>query len=229
MQLSMQKGGQIGLADTATQHTLRGAGFSQAREQVAAQLRDVVRPTVGQRMLGRMPKGLDGIEFRCIGREALQMQSGILTTEVMQSLAAVDRRPIPDQHDMPPQMLEQVPEEVLYLVGGDVLGVEPEVEPQSLAPGADRQATDHRDAGVVVAVTDHRGLAHRCPGAPDSGGQHEAGFVGEDDMRTQPRSVFFTLGQSLRFHSSMRASSRSSAWRSGFWQLKPKSCSRRAT
>jgi hypothetical protein len=34
---------------------------------------------------------------------------------------------------------------------------------------------------------------------------------------TQPRSVFFTRGQCLRFHRSIFSSSRSKALRSGFW------------
>jgi len=229
MQRSEQKRGQIGLRDAAAQYPLRCAGFSQAREQRAAELRDVVWPAVGQRMLCGMPRGFDGIEFRGISRQLLQMQPGILIAEIIQPFGMMDRRTIPDYNDVPAQMPEQVPEKVVHLIVRDVLGVEPEVEPQPTALGADRQAADHRDSGMVVVVANHRSLAHRRPGASDGRDQHEAGFVGEDDVGTQPRSVFFTRGQSLRFHCSMRASSRSSARRSGFWQLKPKSCSRRAT
>jgi hypothetical protein len=39
----------------------------------------------------------------------------------------------------------------------------------------------------------------------------------------QPSGVFFTLGQTDRFHSAMAASSRSTARRSGFWWLQPSS------
>jgi hypothetical protein len=41
------------------------------------------------------------------------------------------------------------------------------------------------------ALVEDRGLADRRPGAPHRGDQHEAGFVDEDDVGTQPRSVFF--------------------------------------
>jgi hypothetical protein len=40
--------------------------------------------------------------------------------------------------------------------------------------------------------------AARRPSAPD-GGQHAAGFVGEDDAGSRPRSVLLAFGQSLRF------------------------------
>jgi len=218
------------LRDAAAQYALRSTSLAQACKQGAAKFRDVVRATVGQRMFRGMPRGLDGIEFRRVGRQLLQVQPWpVSAAEVTEPLGMMDRRPIPDDKDMPTQMLEQVPKEVLYFIAGDVLRVEPEVEAQPTSLGADRQTTDHRDPGMVVAVVNDGGLPHRRPGPPDGRDQHEAGFVGEDDVRTQPRSVFFTLGQSLRFHWAMRASSRSSARRSGFWQLKPKSCSRRAT
>lgn len=55
----------------------------------------------------------------------------------------IDGRTIPDHKDVPAQMLEQILEEALYLIERDVLGMEPEVEPQPMALGADRQIADH--------------------------------------------------------------------------------------
>lgn len=156
------------------------------------------------------------------------MKSRVLVAERLQAFPVVDRGTVPDDDDVAAQMLEQVPEKVVHLIARDVLGVQPEVEPEPAALRADRQAADDRDAGMVVAVVDDGCLTDPRPGAPNGRYQHEARFVGKDDVRTQPRSVFFTRGQSLRFHSSMRASLRSSARLSGFWQLKPNSCSRRA-
>jgi hypothetical protein len=43
-------------------------------------------------------------------------------------------------------------------------------------------------------------------------------------MGCQPCGVFFTRGQTDRFHSAMVASSRSMARRSGFWWLQPIWC-----
>lgn len=216
------------MRDATAQYTLGGTSFSQAAKQSATELRNIVWLTVRQGMFRGMPRGFDRIEFRCVGGQFLQMQARVLVAELMQALPVVDRRTVPDDDDMAAKMFEQVPEKVLNLIARDVLRVKPEVEPKPPAFRADRQAADDRDPGVVVAVPDDRGLTHPRPGTPDGGDQHEARFVGKDDVRTQPRSVFFTRGQSLRFHCSIRASSRSSARLSGFWQLKPKSCSRRA-
>jgi hypothetical protein len=43
-------------------------------------------------------------------------------------------------------------------------------------------------------------------------------------VRTQPRGVFFTRGQTVRFHSAIACSLRSAARRSGFWWLQPNWC-----
>ena len=228
MQYSRQKRGQIRLRDAAAQNALGGASFSQATKKSATELRNIVGLTVRERVLHGMPGGFDRVEFGCVGGQFLQVQARISMAELLQSLAVVDRGTVPNDEHMAAQMFEQVPKKVLHLIARDILCVKPEVEPNPPAFRTDRQTADDRDPGVVVAVSDDRSLTHQRPGTPDSWNQHEARFVGEDDVRTQPRSVFFTRGQSLRFHCLIRASSRSSARLSGFWQLKPKSCSRRA-
>lgn len=216
------------MSDAAAQNALGRARLSEAGQQRATELRDVVGLTIGEWMLGSVPGRFDRIEFRRVCGQLLQLQTRILVAECLQPFAIVDCGTIPNDDDMAAQMLEQVPEKVLDLVARDVLGVQSKVESEPSTLRTDRQAANDRDPAMVVAVADERSVPDLRPGAPDSRNQHEAGFVGEDDVRTQPRSVFFTRGQSLRFHSSMPASLRSSARLSGFWQLKPNSCSRRA-
>lgn len=193
MEGSTQEKGQVRLRDATPQHTWGATGVSQACDQRSAKFSDVVGPAIGQRMPGCMPRGLDGIELRRVDRQLLQMQERILAAEVLQRLVAMDRRPVPYHKDTPAQMLEQVPEEVFDFIGGDVLGLGCEVEPQSRALGADRQAANHRDPGMVVAVANDRRLALRRPSAPERECQLEAGFVGGDDVCTLPRSVFLIV------------------------------------
>ena len=88
---------------------------------------------------------------------------------------------------------------------------------QMLALRADRDSRDDRDLVPSVAMPMHRSLAARGPSLDDMRDQQEPGFVREDDMGAQPRSVFFTRGQSFRFHCSIASSSRSIARFSGFW------------
>src|SRR5208337_1394103 len=85
----------------------------------------------------------------------------------------------------------------------------------------DGNTRNSRDPIMTIPMEDDRGLSHRTPGLVDRGNQEEARFVDEDEMGCQPCGVFFTRGQTDRFHSSMAASSRSRARRSGFWWLQP--------
>src|SRR4030065_1039956 len=89
---------------------------------------------------------------------------------------------------------------------------------------ADGDASDGRDAVVTIPMMQNRRLPHRAPGFADRRDQEEARFVDKDEMGCQPCGVFFTRGQTDRFHSAMAGSSRSRARRSGFWWLPPLRC-----
>jgi hypothetical protein len=106
----------------------------------------------------------------------------------------------------------------------DVVFIQQAIERTTQALGADGNAGDRGDPIVTIAVTHHRGLAHRTPRFPYGGDQEEPGFVDEDDVGRQPCGVFFTAGHTVRFHSAMAVSSRSTARRSGFWWLQPNWC-----
>src|SRR5512136_63387 len=90
--------------------------------------------------------------------------------------------------------------------------------------GADGNPRDSRDPVMTISMKHDRGLSHRTPGLMDRRDQEEARFVDKDEMGCQPCGVFFTWGQTDRFHFSMAASSRSMARRSGFWWLQPSWC-----
>ena len=122
------------------------------------------------------------------------------------------------------QMAQQVTEELTDFLLADVLEVELIEKAQALLFRADRDSRDHGNLVAPVAVTDHRRLTTRRPGLGDMGDQEEPGFVGKDDMGAQPRSVFFTRGQSCFFQRAMVFSSRSTARVSGFWWLQLKLC-----
>jgi len=220
------------LANAAAQISLRATQLVQAVEQVDTELLDVVRSAIGQRMFGKVPSCLDRVELRGVGRQTLKVQAWVTCAqgrEVRVRAGCVDRGAIPDHDDVSAKMLEQVPEKIVDLLVRDILRMQTEVETQAPALGADRQPADDGDASVVIPMPHDRGQPDGCLGAPDGRDQHEAGFVGKDDVGTQPRSVFFTRGQPRRFHCSIRFSSRSMARRSGFWQVKPRPCRSRAT
>ena len=109
-----------------------------------------------------------------------------------------------------------MPEEFTDLAVLDVLRVTPEVQADAPTLGRNGDARDHGDAIMPVAMVNAGRLTARSPGLSYRGNQEEARLVDEDDVGTQPRSVFFTRSQSLRFHRSIFSSSRSRARRSGF-------------
>jgi len=84
------------------------------------------------------------------------------------------------------------------------------------ARGAHGDAGDGGDPVVTISIPHEGGLPHRAPRFSDRGDQEEAGFVDKDDMGCQPRGVFFTRGQTVRFHAAIAVSSRSTARLSGF-------------
>lgn len=103
----------------------------------------------------------------------------------------------------------------------DIILVQLAVERTMEAFGTDGDAGDGRDAVVTIPMVQNRRLSYRAPGFADRRGQEEARFVDKDEMGCQPCGVFFTRGQTDRFHSAMAGSSRSRARRSGFWWLQP--------
>lgn len=117
---------------------------------------------------------------------------------------------------MPADVAEEVPQEDDHGLALDVVGVEVAVQDTMASPGTDGDAGDRGDPVVTQAVADHGRLADGAPGLVDRRNQEEAGFVDKDEVGCQPRGVFFTAGQTVRFQCAMAASSRSSARRSGF-------------
>ena len=179
--------------------------------------REVVGPTVGQTPFGVGPDGFVGVELRGVGRKVFEMQSGKLAADFPNRFSFVNAGVVPDDEDVPAKVAQQVPEEFADLVVANVLCVALEVQADAPTPGSNREARDHRDAIMPVVMMNEGRLSARSPGLSHRGNQEEARLVDEDDVGTQPRSVFFTRGQFVRFQRSMTSSFRSSARRSGFW------------
>ena len=213
----------------AAQSGLIGARLAQSFQQRAAEIVDVLSATVGERVRGGMPGGFDGVGLRGIGGEPLQIQPRVFAQQLAQGPRIVDGGAVPHHDHVAAQMAQQIRERIVDLLLRYILRMHPKVEPQSPSLGAHRQPANHRDASTTVIVANDRRLPDSCPGAPYWRNHHEAGFVAKDDVGTQPRNVFFTCGHRVRSHCSIFCSSRSSARRSGFWQLNPSSCNSRAT
>jgi len=205
------------LVDASPKAALGSLDVSQRAAEVATHDGEVVRATVCETPFGVGPDGLVGVELRSVGRKQLEMEPREPVADLADPFALVDAGVVPDHDDRPAEMAQQVAKKAADLVVPDVLRVAPEVQADPPAAGRNGDSRDHRDAIMPVAMTEDGRLPARRPGLSNRGDQEEARLVDEDDVGTQPLSVFFTRGQCSRFHRSIFSSSRSKARRSGFW------------
>lgn len=190
---------------------------------------DIIRPSIGQGTFGELPNSLIRIEFRRIGGKPLEPESGDGPAQGTHGIPFVDLAVVPKHDHRPPEVPQELTEEVTGFRLANVLPVELVIEADPAASRADRNPGDHRDSVATVAVVMNRCLAAGGPGAPHPRNQQGARFVNEDEVGPQPCSVFFTRDQSVFFHCAIRSSSRSRARRSGFCGLHPRPCIKRPT
>lgn len=142
----------------------------------------------------------------------------------------VDLGVVQQEEDGPAEVTQQVAEGEDDVSGTEVLvELAAEVQPAVPPARAEREGGKDGDPVMTLPVAEYGGAASGRPGTPYQRRQLEAGFIQEDEVGAQPPGVFFTRGQTTRFHRSMAASSRSSARRSGFWGLQPIWCRSRPT
>ena len=202
--------------DASSKAALGPLDVSQCAAKMTTHGEDVVGATVGETPFGVGPDGFVGVELRGVGRKEFKMQSRESATDFPNPFSFVNAGVVPDHDDVPAEMAQQVSEEFAHLVVPDVLRVALEVQADAPAAGRNGNSRDHGDAIMPVAMMNDGRLPTGSPGLSHRGNQEEARLVDEDDVGTQPRSVFFTRGQFSRFQRSIFSSSRSRARRSGF-------------
>jgi hypothetical protein len=202
--------------DASSKAALGPLDVSQRAAKMTTHDGDVIGATVGETPLGVGPDGFVGVELRGVGRKEFEMQSRKSSTDFPNPFSFVNAGVVPDHDDVPAEVVQQVSEKFAHLIVPDVLRVALEVQADAPTPGRNGEAGDHGNAIMPVAMMNDGRLPTGRPGLSHRGDQEEARLVDEDDVGTQPRSVFFTRGQLLRFQRSIFSSSRSRARRSGF-------------
>ena len=202
--------------DASSKAALGPLDVSKRAAKMTTHAGDVVGATVGETPFGVGPDGFVGVELRGVGREEFEMQSREPATDFPNPFSFMNAGVVPDHDDVPAEVAQQVSEEFAHLVVSDVFRVALEVQTDAPTPGRNGEARDHGDTVMPVAMMNEGRLTARSPGLSHRGDQEEARLIDEDDVGTQPRSVFFTRSQSLRFQRSIFSSSRSRARRSGF-------------
>lgn len=169
------------------------------------------------------------IELGRVAWKIFQVQSRVPGMEFTDGWPLVNFSVIPQDDHVVTQMAQHLTQERADLRLPDVARVETEVEADVESSRTHGQAGNDGDLAMLVSVAHDGGLPARGPGAAHRADQLEARLVNEDEVRAQVGSPFFMRGHCSCFQAVMRASLRSRARRSGFWQLQSRRCKRRPT
>jgi len=179
-----------------------------------------------------IPGVFDRVQFRCIGRQKLATDGGVIGQELVDGFGPVGIEPIPDEdHGIAVQLAVQLAQESDNQRRSDVgVRMQAEIQMHPVAGWRDTQGGDHRYLAMRSrALGQDRGLAARAPAAAHQRGRQNPAFVEKNQPGFPARGVFFTRGQSCLTHRWMASSSRSIARRVGFCGLKPRPCNSRPT
>jgi len=137
--------------------------------------------------------------------------------------APVDRCAIPNDEYLTGNMALEMAQKLDDLEALDTAGMNLEIEPP------ERQAPDDRKAFPVKGLMQYRGFSTWSPSACPCWARAQATFVNKDEGSPLLLRLFFNVGHSVRCQRRIAFSSRSTARRSGRWQLKPLAPSKRHT
>lgn len=163
------------------------------------------------------PDGFHGIELGGVGRQEEDMESRRGIDELLRDKASMGLGAIPDENDVPWNLILEMPEELPDEIAGDVgVGMEPKIE--SNAPLLRRESQGGYDGDLSMArgalVKERRASSGR-PGATNEGSHHKSALIDEHERSSQARGFFLIRGHSSLIHRLISVSSRSIARRSG--------------
>ena len=176
-----------------------------------------------------IPHAFIWVQFWSISRKGHQVQTRGASKKLLHRIPAMNLAIIEQNNQVAWYLSQELVEECRDFFAMDIVLVELTVQGTTKALRTYRNSRNSGNPVMAIPMDHNRCFSHRTPGLADRGNQEEARFVDKDEMGCQPRGVFFTRGQTDRFHASMAASSRSKARRSGFWWLQPIWCRSLAT
>ena len=170
------------------------------------------------------PHIFDRIEFGCVSRQPFDYEATFGGGHIVfDEHTPVNGCAIPDDQHLPTDMALEMAQKLDDLEALDTAGLNLEIEPP------EGQAPDDRKAFPVEGLMQHRSLPSWSPSAGPRGTCAQPALVNKDDGSPLLPGLFFNAGHSVRCQRRMAFSSRSTARRSGRWQLKPLAPSNRQT
>jgi hypothetical protein len=187
--------------------------------ELRAQVPQAVAAAVAQLdVLELLPDAFLRIEVGRIARQAIQPQPrrGPRGQEILDNLAAVNRRAVPDDQELARDLPQQVAQKA-----DDAGTPEGDGLDHMEQPPFGSNATDDREMIAGQGNPQHRGVPTWSVGPHDTRQQIEPGFVYPDDRTAFGRGFFLSAGQRSVCQAVMAASSRWLARWVGFWTLQP--------
>lgn len=180
------------MGDAGTQESLGTAESLKRTGDIANQDGAIGGLAVGQLVLGPAPHTLGWVELGRVGGEVFETKARVAREQSPDKRAAVDVGAV-EQHDHgAAKMTKQVAQEGHDVGGAEVLvQLAAEVEATATPKGTEGEGGKHRDSIVLLPVAQQGRMTAWRPGAPHAGRQLVSRFVKEDEVGTQPRSVFF--------------------------------------
>jgi len=170
------------------------------------------------------PHILDRIKFGCVSGQPLDDEAAPRGRHIVfDQHAPVDGSTIPDDQQFPRQVPLEVFQKIHHLETFEAARMDLEIK----APQG--QAADDRKTFPIEGLLQHRSLPAWRPSACTRWARAQSAFVDKDNGSALLPGLFFKAGQSTRCQRRMAFSSRSTARRSGRWQLKPLAPSKRQT
>jgi hypothetical protein len=141
--------------------------------QHLTELPHIAGSTVGQVAITARPYELCGIEFGRVSRKVLDLHSGTLPEERRDFSAAMDRAPIPEEHDGTAEMAEQGGEEGADIKAVKRPGLKLQIESNMPPSWGHRERRDCREPVVFVEMVHVRRAAARSPRAGHIGNEQK--------------------------------------------------------
>lgn len=186
---------QFRMINTGLQQSLGTVHPSQGTTQVVPQPLASFMDAVGQISFSMSPHLFHRVQFRCIARESINMQTRLLGQKRLDIPAPVDFAAIPDHEYMTPQMMQQLTQERNNLKASDIVSMEPRVKSQPPASGRNGQDADDRYFVPPVAVSQDRGLANGSPCPTDVGNQQKSTLVEKPQMGPKSFGLFLYVAR----------------------------------
>jgi len=195
------------------------AKTSGGESEVVSQVREVQAADVAQLdVLEVAPEAFVRVQIGGVAGELLQADApgAALGQEVLDRLAAMDRRAVPEHQEFAGDVAEQVLEEA-----HDVRALIRPLLHEHQQPAIRGDAADDRQVIAAQRQAEDRRLAARGVGPDGAGQQVEAGLVDPDGGSTFLFGPLFRAGQRSVRQASIAASLRWLARWTGFWTLQP--------